>query len=324
MSTVNKCGFFRPVEIRTGVNDTIEFAASGGANSPYSISINAGTYSSMMAVCEAFTTACLADTDMFTTDGITTTISIKYANTAHDIGDSDSLTYYDVYSFFEFSGENCSIDFQNSTTYLMFGFAAQTSAEAATHTSTNPIEYKWMPVFQNTKQAIFKKDMAAAFGGIRTKTGGLSGGATGSNVHFLECGFFNEPANNMTESCISGSEFLYHTAEYFFVECRTAAPAVSGNPIMNGFFYYRNMNDVIDGSSRINVIPGGTTGIDWSREGVRYQYDSSPDLYTWCALDPKGYNDPVPTAQRGITWWQFEFVINRDTNLPTFKAPDQT
>lgn len=311
MAQTNKPAFFRPVEIRTGVNDVIVLKKSGGTNR--TVTINPGTYSSIMAVLDAYNYAVLLS-NYWLIDGETATFAVYYGNVYDPL-------YYTLHSVATLS-TTTNIYFQNDTTRQMFGFASDPGAGTSIY-SPYPVEYCWVPRYQTATQARFQLNQKDIFSGIQVKSGGLAGVETGPSIQYLDCKFVNENAANLMESACPDANMIYKAAEYFFTLARTASPATSGNARMNGLWYYPNLNDVIDGFSRINVYPGATDGATYTYEGIHFDYDSSPDLYAWCAIEKDGVKMATPSAPTGREYWQIEFTINKDTDIPTFEAPDQ-
>ena len=313
MSQSNKPGFFRPVEIRTGVNDTIIFKKSGGANR--TVTINTGTYSSIMAVCEAWNTAVAASL-FFTGDGVTTLIAPAFGTGSMGLG------YQSVYTVITFSSSS-NIYFQNDTTRELFGYESDPSIGTAFE-SPYQMGYCWVPKYQTATQSRFQLRQKDLYSGMQVKSGGLAGVETGPDIQYLDCKFVNEAAENIMESACTSANTINKTSEYFFSHVRSAAPATSGNARMNGFFYMPNLSDNIAGIyDAFTTVPGGSDGTTYTYEGIHFDYSSSPDLYAWCSIAKEGVAMAAPSAPTGKAYCGIDFTVNIDTDVPDFEAPDQ-
>ena len=308
--TTYKPIFCRPIEIQDSTSYyRVNYDVQGGAN--VNADLDAGTYSSIAALCEGLETAANAA-------GVGKTIVWEFSDsggvlkiTCRNSSDTTMLNITPGADLANIIGDPATTWNLGYTDY--------------THTAPYAPEFCWIPQYQNATQDFFAPRLDQNMAGDTMKSGRYVGNKTSSNpIQYKRLRFTNELARNLFNEGATTQESTYSVYEhrnlYKFTECMTWNNQESGNPDARGFFYYPNWNDLIDNPE---TVPGGKTGIDTQREGVGFNLDS-PDFFTYCQFEHNPFQHPTPNAPSGREYYEVEFTIHTIDGMPTWTAPDQS
>ncbi len=266
----------RPIEITTGVNDrfTVTVAAT-----PYTVIITPGVYACAMTLASEIGPQMIADS---------------------------ALT--SAAMFFAESGDNPRMGVSGNTTFTLtagaallklMGFTKGTdySGEISYLSEDIPTSI-WIPTYQNTNQDRFYAKQNNNLFGVMAKDGSLVGRTTGPVVYYRDLSFVHESAQQIfNNGCAESSDEADRCLESWAREAMISYPAAAGNPATRGFYFFEDVNDVIDAGS-------------WTDNSMADNGINSDNTYVFCQLNKGGFSLPRPTAPTGRDLYGVQFQIN--------------
>jgi len=305
--------FTRPIEIQNSTSYySIDYNIGGGGWAARDI--NPGVYANIAALLEAMETAANATP-------LTKTLAwLLVEDTTNGIVKARCSNQTDDTTFLIRLGTALSqILGEPADTWESVATDPQTASYAPSHV--------WIPRFQVASQDRFKKRSAEFIKGVTVKTGQNVGNKTGPQLYYRRMIYTNELAKNIfdeaAETVVSGYNVDEDRNLQTFLEGAMGdSPTDAGNPSPRGFFFYNDWNNIIDTPED---VPGGTTGIATTYEGINFDLSSSADRFAWCQFASNPMPDPGPSGPTGKNLYSTqEFEIHTQESMPTWQAPDQT
>jgi len=295
--------FFRPIEIRNDDNTyyRVTYDVQGGATT--NVDVDTGVYSSLPALLYALTDAA---TDTLP-GGVTAAWSLVDSNSALRVrcvtSTAAKITIASNLDQILGDGPN---DFDD--------------AYATTHTAAYAPTHTWTPTFQNATQSRWQRSYKQSGNGTIAQTGEVVGNRSGPDIYYRTLRFVNEQASNVFAEAATNLYQPESTLDAFIIGSLWSAPVNAGNVSTRGFFFYPHWSDAIDNPT---IVPGGTTGIATTRHGIRYDYSSSENYFTFCQFDINDH--PIKSASpHGIQYYDTgEFEIHTIDAMPIWQAPAQ-
>ena len=302
-TTGNKPFFARPIELSDTL-DNRQFSVQKIAEPVRTISIDAGVYSSIMAVMYAIEDAC-NESAFGLTDGVTTTLTL--------VANSDNTDVAIKWAFSASTTLTLTVDANFKT---LVGAADDSYTGALEYTMDYRPEYCWVPTYQNANQNRWLPVHKDLFAGTMGKTGIVAGIATGPTVYYKDLTFTNEPAVNVFEDAATIAHHSKKHIDYFVRQSLQSYPTDTAYPSTKGFFYF-------DDWQQTGNIPGGTDGTTTTSMGINFNLASSPDRFAYCQFDPSGLSAvPTASAPSGITYYNVRFRIHTIETMPTWEDPE--
>lgn len=189
-----------------------------------------------------------------------------------------------------------------------------------------PVEYCWIPTYQEALGNLWDVKYDERFSGDVSQSGVTSGLKTGANLEYRTFEYQFEPIANVLDSgentCFTLSGTTYYPNQRrnftkFINDARASYPSVSTNTIPIGGCWYVPTFENYLGDSPTWAMPA-TMG---SYNGTRYRDSCTPSRYTFCNLEPRGADKPKQSLDaRHEDYWTVHFELHT-TDAPTWTAP---